>query len=239
MVDLGIVERFRKRVPDDVLTALVVSIRQGTRDAGSRLREALDMGRYTPPEARDVFPHERRAHVETRLQALAEDFAGLRVESHFNKVGNSHKIIRANGVLLTVSSMSTPNRMVRATKHQKVYASRAGGNLDFRQSFFVVDHQNRLAIGRYDPALLEEGLIYGVVYYSPAEDNPLGVGYVGVGFPDGRYRRYVETLNLTQLFPATVVSTTVELIEDLATVKILLGEPQVEGVTSLFLEGGG
>jgi hypothetical protein len=238
MVELGIVERFRRRVPDDVLTALVASIRQGTRDAGSRLCEALELGRYTRPEAWDVFPHERRAHVETRLQGLTEDFVGIRVESQFNKVGNCHKVIRSGGVLLTVSAVPTPNRMVRSAKHRKLYASGAAGNVDFRQSFFVVDDHNRLVIGLHDPAVLEEGLIYGVVYYSPAEDNPLGVGYVGVGFPDARYRRYVETLNLTKLFPGAVASTAVEHVEDLANVEMLLGEPYVEGVSSLFLDGG-
>ena len=226
-------------MPDDLLTALAVSIRQGTREAGSRLCQALELGRYARPEARDVFPHERRAHVETRLQGLPEDFLGLAVESRFNKVGNCHKLISLPGVILEVSAVPTPNKMARPNKHRKLYAAGAVGNVDFRQSFFVVDDQNRLAIGRHDPMVLEHGMIYGVVFYSPAQDNPLGVGYVGVGFPDARYRRYVETLDLTKMFPGVVASTAIEHVEDLAHVEMLLGEPNMEGVSSLYFDGGG
>ena len=237
MVELGIVDRFRQRVPDDVLTELVVSIRRGTREAGTRLCQALELGRYTRPEARDVFPHERRAHVETQLQHLTETFVRLSIESRFNKVGNCHKLVRLPGVLLTVSAAPVPNRMVRATKHRKLYASNAAGNVDFRQFFFIVDDHNRLVIGSHDPAVLEQGLIYGVVFYSPAEDNPLGIGYVGVGFPDPRYTHFVEILNLTRLFPGASESTETEQVEDLANVEMLLGEPDAEGIPSLFFDG--
>ena len=238
MVELGIVERFRRRVPDDVLAGFVVSIRQGTREAGSKLCEALELGRYTRPEAWDVFPHERRAHVESKLHLLFEDFVGMSVEARFNRVGNCHRLVRLPGVFLTVSAGPKPNRMVRPTKHRKFYASGAVGNVDFRQSFFIVDDRNRLVIGRHDPAMVEKGLIYGVVFYSPAQDNPLGVGFVGVGFPDARYSRYVATLDLTALFPSAIASTTVERVEDLAKVEMLLGEPNVEDVSSLFFDGG-
>ena len=142
------------------------------------------------------------------------------------------------GVLMTVCAVPNPKRMVRANKARRGYASCAAGNVDFRQSFFFIDACNRLVIGRYDDKLVEEGLIYGVVYYSPAEDNPLGVGYVGVGFPDMRFRRYVETLDLSRLFPEAAWSTEVERIEDLARVEILVGEPEEVDVSKLFNDGG-
>ena len=66
-MQLGVVERFGERVPEDLLCALVTCIRQGNCDAAIRLREAVVSGRYSVHEARDVFAHERRAHVETRL----------------------------------------------------------------------------------------------------------------------------------------------------------------------------
>ena len=186
-----------------------------------------------------MFPHERRAHVETRLQALPENFVGLHVESRFNRVGNCHRLILMPGVLLTVSAVPTPSRMVRPNKHRKLYASGAAGNIDFRQSFFMVDDHNKFMIGRHDTAILKQGLIYGVVFYSPAEDNPLGVGSVGIGFPDARYRRYVETLNLTKMFSRLSAPTVVEQVEDLAKVELLLRDSEAEGVSSLFQDGGG
>ena len=119
MVELGIVDRFRRRVPDDVLIELVTSIRQGTRGAGDWLCETMDLGRYTRSEAWDVFPYERRAHVETRLQRLSENFGRLSVVSRLNRAGNCHKLITMPGVFLTVSAVPTANRMVRATKARK------------------------------------------------------------------------------------------------------------------------
>ena len=238
MVGLGIAERFRSRAPDDVLTELVTSIRQGTRDASYWLSQAVDMGRYSGPEARDLFPYERRAHVETRLRRLPEQFPRLTVEPHFNRVRNCHRLIRMPGVVLTVSAVPTPNRMVRVTKARKSYAWYAAGNVDFRQLFFSIDDHNRLVVGKHDLTAVDGGLIYGVVFYSPAEDNPLGVGYVGVGFPDRRYRRYAETLDLTRLFPQAARSTEIERIEDLARVEILVGEPDEVDVSKLFYDGG-
>ena len=188
--------------------------------------------------ARDVFPYERRAHVETRLERLPQNFARLSVESRFNRVRNCHRLIRMPGVLMTVSAVPNPDRMVHASKARKAYASGAAGNVDFRQSLFFIDDCNQLVIGRYDETLVEEGLIYGVVHYSPAEDNPLSVGYVGVGFPDTRYRRYVEMLDLTSLLPEPASSAEVERIEDLARVDILVGEPEEVDVTRLFNDGG-
>lgn len=237
-MEFGIGERFLRRVPNDVLIELVTSIRQGTRDAGEWLCQAVNTGRYSRPNARDVFPYERRAHVETRLERLPQNFARLSVESRLNRVRNCHQLIRMPGVLMTVSSVPNPNLMVRASKARKAYASGAAGNVDFRQSFFSIDDSNQLVFGRYDDVLVEEGLIYGVVYYSPAEDNHLSVGYVGVGFPDMRYRRYVETLDLTRLFPEAACSTEVERIEDHARVDILLGEPEEVDVSKLFNDGG-
>ena len=46
--------------------------------------------------------------------------------------------------------------------------------MDFRQPFFLIDEHNLLAVVRHDLTLVDDGQIYGVVLYTPAEDNPLG-----------------------------------------------------------------
>ena len=46
--------------------------------------------------------------------------------------------------------------------------------MDFRQSFLSIDEHNRLAVVRHDLTPVDDGQIYGVVLYTPAEDNPLG-----------------------------------------------------------------
>ena len=238
MVGLGIAERFRERVPDDVLLAMAGCVRQGPRDAAKRLLDATALGLYDRPEAKDVFPYERRARVETGLQGLQEQFPGLRVEPRFNRVGNCHRVISLPGVLMTVSAVPKPCPMVRPSRHRKLYASGAEGNRDFRQCYFTVNPSNCLVVGEYDLSVLESGQIYGILFYSPASDNPLGVGYIGIGFPDHKFRRYLEVLNLTKLFPGTAVSTAVERIEDLAAVEMLLGDGELETAPGLFSDRG-
>ncbi len=238
MVELGIVERFRERVPDDVLLAIVGCVRQGPRDAASRLLDAIALGSYRRSEAKDVFPYERRAHVETRLQGLQDQFPGLRVESRFNRVGNCHRVISLPGVLMNVSAVPSPCQMVSASKHRRLYASGAEGNQDFRQCFFTIDPSNCLVVEDHDLSVVERGHIYGILFYSSASDNPLGVGYIGIGFPDRNYRRYVEVLNLTGRFPGAAVSTAVEQVEDRAAVEMLLGDRELEAAPGLFTNIG-
>ena len=238
MVKMGISERFMERVPDDVLLAIVGCVRQGPRDAAKRLLDAIALGFYRRPEAKDVFPYERRAHVETRLQGLKDQFPGFRVEPRFNRMGNCHRVINLPGVLMTVSAVPSPCQMVRASGYRRLYASGAEGNKDFRQCFFAVDSSNCLVVGDHDMLVVERGQIYGVLFYSPASDNPLGVGYIGIGFPDRNYRRYVEVLDLTGLFPGTAVSTAVEQVEDRAAVEMLLGDGELEAAPGLFTDRG-
>ena len=237
-MQLGVVERFGERVPEDLLCALVTCIRQGNCDAAIRLREAVVSGRYSVHEARDVFAHERRAHVETRLQTLPQDFAGLLVESHVNRVGNCHKVVRLPGALLTVCYVQDPRRMVRPNKHRRLYASSATGNLDLRQSFFTIDTCNRFVVGTHDVSLLEKGHMYGVVFYSAAEDNSLGIGHIGVGFPNSRFTEYVAQISLTEFAPNTVAPTAVVQVEDRANVEMLLGEPDRDVVPGPSMDGG-
>ena len=238
MVELGISERFRERVPDDVLLAIVGCVRQGPRDAAKRLLDAIALGSYRKPEAKEVFPYERRAHVETRLQGLQDQFPGLRVEPRFNRVGNCHRVISLPGVFMTVSAVPSPCQMVRASGRRRLYASGAVGNQDFRQRFFTVDSSNCLVAEDHDLYAVERGQIYGILFYSSASDNPLGVGYIGIGFPDRNYRRYVEVLNLTGLFPGAAVSTAVEQVEDRAAVEMLLGDGELEAAPGLFTDIG-
>jgi hypothetical protein len=238
MVELGIAERFRERVPDDVLLAFVGCVRQGPRDAAKRLLDAIVLGSYRRPEAKDVFPYERRAHVETRLHGLQDQFPGLRVEARFNRVGNCHRVVNLPGVLMTVSAVPSPFQMVRVSGHRRLYAAGAEGNQDFRQCFFTIDPSNCLVVGYHDLSVVERGQIYGILFYSPASDNPLGVGYIGIGFPDRNYRRYVEVLNLTGLFPGVAVSTAVEQVEDRAAVEMLLGDGALEAAPGLFTDIG-
>ena len=236
--EMGITERFRQRVPDDVLLAIVGCVRQGPRDAARRLLDAVALGSYRRPEAKDVFPYERRAHVETRLHGLQDQFPGLRVEARFNKVGNCHRVINLPGVLMTVSAVPDPCRIVRVSRHRKLYAAGAEGNQDFRQRFFTIDASNCFVVGEHDLLVVDRGQIYGVLFYSPASDNPLGIGYIGIGFPDRSYRRYVEVLNLTGLFPGAAVSAAVEQVEDRAAVEMLLGEEELEAAPGLFTDMG-
>ena len=139
---------------------------------------------------------------------------------------------------MTVSAVPSPCQMVRASGYRRLYASGAESNKDFRQCFFAVDSSNCLVVGDHDMSVVERGQIYGILFYSPASDNPLGVGYIGIGFPDRNYRRYVEVLDLTGLSPGTAVSTAVEQVEDRAAVEMLLGDGELEAAPGLFTDRG-
>ena len=61
---------------------------------------------------------------------------------------------------------------------------------------------------------------------------------MAVGFPDMRYRRHVETLDLTMVFPQAARSTDIERIEDRAMVDIPVGEPEEVDISKLIYDGG-
>ena len=61
---------------------------------------------------------------------------------------------------------------------------------------------------------------------------------MAVGFPDMRYRRHVEKLDLTRVFPQAARSTDIERIEDRAIVEIPVGEPEEMDISKLFYDGG-
>ena len=239
MVMLGIAERFRERVPDDVLESLVGCIHGGTRDAARELRQSLESGGYKRSEARDVFPHIRRAHVETRLTRLPDHFVGLQIWPRFNEVRNCHRLVQLPGVLITISAVPNPHRIVRPSKQRRLYASRAEGNVDYRQIYFVIDPLNQFCIEHPVWAALDQGLIYASVFYSAAAGNPLGIGHVGVGFPNARFTRYLERLDLTRLFPDAAIPTAVEQIQDEADVQVLLGQDVPEEVPDILRGRGG
>ena len=220
---LGIVDRFREHAPDDVLVSLVSHIVGGSRDAATRLRSAVETGNYSISEARDVFPYERRGCIETRLEGLPGEYPGVTVESRYNRSGNSHKIIRMAGALLTVCPSSRPGRMVRASRHRKQYASSASGNIELDQLKFKIGPGNLFVFDEGGLLRPDDELIYGVVFYQPASDNRLAVGYVGIGFPDVCYTRYLDVMDLTGLFPRAAVAKPEEKIGDLANVGLLEG----------------
>ncbi len=128
---------------------------------------------------------------------------------------------------MTVCAVPDPCRRVSVAKARKTYASLATGNIDLRQLTFEIQPPNCFVTNPPDPMGLADGTIYAVVYYFPANRNPLAIGCVRVGFPDSGFKRYLEDLDLTRLFHV-VAPAPVEQVEDFANVEVLLGQDDPE-----------
>ena len=68
---------FRANVSDEILAAIVKKIQGGNRDAARRICDHVKEGIYTKHVARDLFPYNRRATIETRLFDLTSQFSDV------------------------------------------------------------------------------------------------------------------------------------------------------------------
>ena len=208
---------FQANVPDLVLTSVVKHIHDGTRDAARRICESVEEGAYTKQVARDLFPHVRRAAIESRLFNLSTEYHDVMVTSRLNRTKNHHHtLIRMGQVLITASAVLTPYGIVREADFRNSYA--AGP-----QMRFDIDARSSLAVVSRDEGSIDE-LLYGIILYCPAENNRFEIGSIVVGFPNHDCTKYIDRLDLLRLFPETAKRTEVELIEDQAVVNLLLDE---------------
>ena len=211
---------FRANIPDDVLASAVKHIHGGTRDAARRICESVLEGTYTKQVARDLFPHIRRAAIESRLFTLSTEYQDVIVTSRLNKTKNHHHtLIRVGQVLMTASSVLTPYGIVREADFRNSYA--AGP-----QMRFDIDSRSSLSVVSRDDEESIDDLLYGIILYCPADNNRFEIGSIVVGFPNHDCSRYVDRLDLLRLFPETAKKTEVELIEDQAVVDLLLDEEE-------------
>ena len=209
---------FRANVTDEILASMVKTIHRGNRDAAGRICDQVKEGIYSKYVARDLFPHTRRATIETRLFDLSFEFPNVTVTSQPNKtLNNYHTEIRVGNVVMTVSAVLTPYGMVREADFRNRYA---GPQI----RLFDLYSMNNLITPRFEKEPSNGDVLYGIVLYCAAENNRFEVGAVCVGFPNNDCTAYRDKMDLMRLFPETAKKTDVEEIQDQAVVNLLLDE---------------
>ena len=209
---------FRANVSDEMLATIVKKIQGGTRDAARRTCDYVKDGIYTKHVARDLFPHARRAAVETCLFDLAVEFPLVKVASRPNKTLSSyHTEIRVGNVVMTASAVLTPYGMVREADFRNSYA---GPQI----RLFDLDWKSNLTVAKFEEQPSDDDLVYGIILYCAADRNRFEIGSVRVGFPNEDCSAYRDKMDLMRLFPETARKTDVEQIQDQAVVNLLLDE---------------
>ena len=215
---------FRANVSDEILATIVKKIQGGTRDAASRICDHVKEGVYTKHVARDLFPYNRRGTIETRLFDLSSEcskFSNLTVTSELNKTRtNYHTLIRVGNVVMTVSAVLTPWGIVREADFRNAYAGP-------QMRLFNLDNESNLSVAQFVEEPSSDDLLYGIILYCAADNNPFEIGSVRVGFPNTDCTKYVDKMDLMRLFPETTKRTDVEQIQDQAIVNLLLDEEEI------------
>ena len=215
---------FRANVSDEILATIVKKIQGGTRDAASRIYDHVKEGVYTKHVARDLFPYNRRATIETRLFDLSSEcskFSNLTVTSELNKTRtNYHTLIRVGNVVMTASAVSTPYGIVTEADFRNDYAGP-------QMRLFNLDNESNLSVAQFVEEPSSDDLLYGIILYCAAHNNPFEIGTVRVGFPNTNCTKYVDKMDLMRLFPETTKKTGVEQIQDQAIVNLLLDEEEI------------
>ena len=212
---------FRANVADEILATIVKKIQCGTRDATRQICDHVKEGIYTKYVARDLFPHIRRANIETRLFDLTSGFPDVKVTSQPNKtLNNYHTEIRVGNVIMTASAVLTPYGVVREADFRNRYAGP-------QMRLFDLDSKNNLTVAQFDKEPSNNDLLYGIILYCATDNNRFGVSSVRIGFPNDDCTAYRDKMDLMRLFPETSQKTEVEQIQDEAIVNLLLDEEEM------------
>lgn len=209
----------RANVADDILRAMAKKILGGNRDAAAGLWADVKEAKYTRQVARDLFPHVRRARIESCLFDLGSEFPGISVTSQLNSRRNYHHTkIRCGNVITTASAVLTPLAIVREAEFRNQYAG--------AQLRAEIDRDNNLSQVAINLSSPDE-LLYGIILYCPSENNRLQISSIHIGFPNWSCSSYIDHIDLLRLFPETITKTPVEEVQDRAIVELLLDEEEL------------
>ena len=203
----------------EFLTALAGVVRLAHCDALSEFAVAVRSGRLSAPAARDLFPYERRAKVETGLLSLPGEFPGVEVETCFNSSRNAHEIVTFGPGLMTQSFVRNPARIPRPARFREDYARRATGNFTGQMTF--EEASGSFCITPCPTVVDVAGFFYGILIYSSVLGQTFSIGYIGIGFPDPNYRRFLTRMDLTNLLAESSVRSPSEEVQDLLNLEFL------------------
>lgn len=164
------VDAFVDNVPEELALDVVRMLRGGFRSALASVSDLTSLA------AHDLYPHKRRADIQTAIRQLNERYAqyGVSAAERLNAGGNaSHIEIVAGKTLLMLHAVGGENALVR----QAVY-----------RNVLLADPQSRLFDLDDQPVSVPDETQVAVVLYGPTGVFPksfenAGPGFVVVRFP--------------------------------------------------------
>lgn len=143
--------------------------------------------KHEEPEARDVYPYERRAVIEGELRRIAKSH-GISATTEKNcRKSHSYTLLQSDGVLLTASAVDNPNKIPRPAEHRKTYARSAMLKL----------------FGEQPP---QSDTLYAILQHGSDPLDRAQLGFADIVFPDESYSRPATRIPLLDEFKDLVDS---------------------------------
>lgn len=142
---------------------------------------------YPHEEARDLFPYERRAKLDSSLKARLARYEGVTVESKHNAARNCwHTEVRIGRVVMTVSAVARPSEMVRVARFRESLAATAQAHLWEKER-----------------PRSEDDVLYAMLAHGPLGGSRIlrVPTFVHVGFPDAECKAYLDRFDLASYLP--------------------------------------
>ncbi len=158
--------------------------------------------RYEKPERHFMFPNMRRAELEKELATLAKTrYPEIKVEPRQNKKNSSwYRLFSSKGVLLTVSALPNPNRIVRPAAFREEYATCSQYNLSFDEEI-------------EPPPDDAEFLLYSILAHGADRQNKGRPAFIDIKFPNKECTKYVGEIRLFDRY-ATLVNSLWQVSEE-------------------------
>lgn len=141
---------------------------------------------HEPPEARDLYPVQRRAFIEGQIRKLAEDYPEIRASPEQNSVkSHSYTLLRSKDVMLTVSAVPHHNERIRRAEFRETYARASELKL-------------------FDETPSKGSLLYAILLHGPDPLNLAKPAFAHAVFPDKEATTYVARIDLFERFSTLV-----------------------------------
>lgn len=169
---------FNSQVP----SKLLIDITKAIYNAYSEAYEYCSSN-YDWHQVHDILPLIRKANIERNVLHCVKQHSYVNAKSRPNEIKNCyHVLIRCSDVILTISAVSSPGKMVREAIFRKQYA------MDDQISLFP----------DYNEKSLNRNL-YGIILHKPSKKWPLYPEFLMIRFPDASLSKYLgKPVDLTK-----------------------------------------
>ena len=152
----------------------------------------------SPYQARDLFPHMRRAILDDLLIKLSAQYTELKVSTYKNDAKNcSYVRVQSGDVILTANAVTTPLEMVRPALFRVTLAR------DNRQ----LELFSKIGTDNYGD------FYYANLLHGPDEINLEKVSFAYLAYPSSDFKYYITSINLEKHFGISMYETIVNIEE--------------------------